>query len=125
HKLASDLKDKDDKISAADEQAGKANEAAGKANERAAKLESEAADARRATEELRTANIEANRAFEKERRERLEMEASLADRIFDQQDTAVRSLMRFAGTVASVEYLNERECRETAEQINSVLADAK
>jgi hypothetical protein len=98
---------------------------AGQAHERAGNLEKEAAEARRTAEELRTANIESNRALEKERLDRLEMEASLADRVFDKQDIAAQSLSRFSGTVASVEYLDDRECRNTAQQINLVLSGAK
>ena len=137
--LSTDLRAKDVEIqtakktaSKADERAGEANKAAGEAKERAATLEVEAAAARRATQELSVAaeqlrkeNVAAALALEKEKRDRLELEASLSDRIFQDQGASANALSVFAGTVAFVEYQDNAECKGAAEQINFVLRTAK
>jgi hypothetical protein len=131
-KLAVDLHAQDLEMAELNKAAGDANGLAGAANERAAKLESEAAELRLkhqdlllVYEQLRKGNIEAAAALDKEKRGRMELEASLLDRIFRDQFVAIEALRKFAGTKAVIEYLDNRECKATAEQINLVLDTAK
>ena len=58
-------------------------------------------------------------------KDNLELEASLSDRFFRNQNDAIKALEQFRGTQASIKFPDDRECRSTAEQINLVLWEAK
>jgi hypothetical protein len=123
--LSVDLGSKDVEIQAAkatasgaNERAGQANEEAGKANERAARLEAESV-------RLRESNLAAEKSLEDEKQKRIELAVNLLPRDFRDQSPAIESMNPFAGTIAVVEYLNEQECLDMAEQINFVLTQAQ
>jgi hypothetical protein len=79
-------------------------------------------EARRRQEELYRGNLEAFRNLETERQKRLSLASSLLPRDFRDQSTAVNSLQRFPKMMATIRYLDEREARMMAEQINFVLS---
>jgi hypothetical protein len=64
---------------------------------------------------------ELNLKAEQEQLARVELEASLRDRQFMQDSVSQALLMRFPEVAVRLEYLDERECKSIAEQINFVL----
>ena len=143
--LTIDLKAKDEEIqraketaSKADERAGIANKSAGEANraagdakERAAKLEVEAADARKeqerlalATEELRKSNTESAERLESEKKKRLQLAVSLLPRECLYQLFIAEALKSATDFSARIEFLDESEPRDLAEQLNFIFLQA-
>jgi len=137
--LASELKDKDieigkanerasqadERAAKADERAGKANEEAGKANERAGNLEVTAADLKRKNLETAKRLVEAQRQFEAERRERIEMEAAISPRVLaDQNGISARLKKSFPGMKVKIYSLAENEAWGLAGQISCVAYQA-
>jgi hypothetical protein len=55
----------------------------------------------------------------------LALESELSPRLFKEQQDAIQHLGRYAGTKVTLEYLDDVECKRTAEQIAFVLAGAK
>lgn len=115
----------------ADARGQEAQKQASLANERAeglelarAKIESDNLELKRnlvsAEERIASLNLKA----EELHKENLALEETLSPRFFFHQDAAIESLKRFEGTKVVIKYLNDLECKHTAEQIAFVLVEA-
>jgi hypothetical protein len=71
-------------------------------------------------EQLRKANNEAAANLEEEKRKRFELAASLLPRVFRDQSGAIAQLSTLPRVSVAFEFLDEREIKATAEQINFV-----
>ena len=114
--LTRDLKVKDLDIAGARKEAGVANRAAGEANRSAGLANQAAGDANE-----RAAQLEVK--AEHLHKENLDLESELSPRIFKDQYGAGKALEPFAPVNAVIEYLPDRECRDTAGQIALTLHD--
>jgi hypothetical protein len=97
-----------------------ANKEAGKANVLAQTTAVQAAELRRANLATESRLAEANQKIEYERTKRVELAASLLPRDFFDQSGAIARLTSFPPMSVVFEFINEREPRAMAEQINFV-----